>query len=96
MTLKQKLDNADFTDSNFGANIAFAALRLRVVCERVLFASVNGMRVGRDDSIDLAVRVREVAKAMGIAEIGNTDSIRALHNELREMASLPPVESERS
>jgi hypothetical protein len=65
--LREKLnDDFDPTDADTAMSVAWQGLRLMETCQRVLWATNHGLRIGRDDSIELAVRMRTLAGKMGL------------------------------
>lgn len=88
--LKRRIEiEFDPSDTDNANTLAYRALYLLRVCERVLFANNAGMRVGRDDGIELAVRMRDVAETLGLLpyQASGVES-KAFHVALAKEAGL--------
>jgi hypothetical protein len=92
MTLKERLNNElDPTDADLCMKIAMRSLRLLVVCQRVLFANNAGLCVGRDDSTELAVKMRDVGETLGLlAYQATAQESHDFHATLEIEAGLAP------
>lgn len=62
--LSQLNKNYDPTDSDRAMQTAAKSVALLRICQRVLFANNNNRLIGRDDSVELAVRMRELAVSL--------------------------------
>lgn len=62
-TIDQKFDP---TDSNAASDVVEKALRLMEICARALRDDSNGMRMGRDNAVELGVALMETAQAMNL------------------------------
>jgi hypothetical protein len=88
--LSQRLDDVyDPTDADRAMTVAAKTLSLLRACQRVLFANNANMLIGRDDGIELAVKMREVAQAIGLLEdYANGKKSAAFHKALEIEAGL--------
>ena len=76
-------DEVDFTDSNKGAEIAHASLKLMKVCSRVLWAEHRGLRMGRDLRREMGACIIDLGRKMELLkwDFGAKD-VGQLHADL--------------
>ena len=67
MTIREQIDQElDPTDSNVCSDVAYASINLLKYAARAIWSQNHGMRIGRDDAMELGVAIKEMGNALGL------------------------------